>query len=61
VASNTVTQLRIFLIVMDDVFQDKDPRGNDGYTRVKAGEYLLRVAVVAGKHTAHRDVRFTVR
>jgi hypothetical protein len=26
-----------------------------------AGEYLLRVTVVAGKHTAHREVRFTVR
>lgn len=25
------------------------------------GEYLLRVAVVAGAHSAHRDVRFTVR
>lgn len=36
VASNTVEQPRLFLIVMDDVFADRDPRGNDGYTRVKA-------------------------
>jgi len=36
VASNTMEQPRLFLIVMDDVFQDRDPRGNDGYTRVKA-------------------------
>lgn len=36
VASNTVEQPRLFLIVMDDVFADKDPRGNDAYTRVKA-------------------------
>jgi VWFA-related protein len=26
-----------------------------------AGEYLLRVTVVAGRHTAHRDVRFAVQ
>lgn len=36
VASNTVEQPRLFLIVMDDVFAAGDPRGNDGYTRVKA-------------------------
>jgi VWFA-related protein len=36
VASNTVEQPRLFVIVMDDVFADRDPRGNDGYTRVKA-------------------------
>lgn len=36
VASNAVEQPRLFLIVMDDVFRDRDPRGNDGYTRVKA-------------------------
>jgi VWFA-related protein len=36
VASNTLEQPRLFLIVMDDVFGDRDPRGNDGYTRVKA-------------------------
>lgn len=35
VASNTVEQPRLFLIVMDDVFADRDPRGNDPYTRVK--------------------------
>lgn len=29
--------------------------------RLVAGEYLLRVTVVAGKRTAHRDVRFAVR
>jgi VWFA-related protein len=29
--------------------------------QLAAGDYLLRVTVGAGKHTAHRDVRFTVR
>lgn len=29
--------------------------------QLATGEYLLRVAVVAGAHSAHRDVRFTVR
>jgi len=29
--------------------------------QLAAGGYLLRVTVVAGKTSAHRDVRFTVR
>jgi hypothetical protein len=36
VASNTLDQPRLFLLVMDDVYADRDPRGNDPYTRVKA-------------------------
>jgi len=35
VASNTLEQPRLFLIVMDDVFADRDPHGNDPFTRVK--------------------------
>jgi len=35
VTSNSLSQPRLFLIVMDDVFAGGDPRGNDPYTRMK--------------------------
>jgi len=56
VASNTVEQPRLFLIVMDDVFAAGDPRGNDGYTRVKA----IDIANTVVDQLGHSDMAAVV-